>query len=117
MCACSVTQLCLTLRPMDCSQPSSLSMESSRQEYWSGLPFPTPGDLSDLGIKPVSLGAPALAGGFFPIEPAGYRSEKGQEERLSHSHSVSSFNDNHKENCEICKTLFCKLPFFSKNKG
>ena len=81
-------------------------MESSRQEYWSGLPFPTPGDLSDPGIKPVSLEAPALAGRFFPIEPAGYRSEKGQEERLSHSHSVSSFNDNHKENSEICKTLF-----------
>ena len=32
-----------------------------RQEYWSGLPFPSPGDLPDLGIKPAS---PALAGGF-----------------------------------------------------
>ena len=39
-----------------------LSMESSRQEYWSGLPFPPPGDLLDPGIKPMSL---ALAGGFF----------------------------------------------------
>jgi len=37
-----------------------------RQAYWSGLPFPSPGDLLDPGIKPVSL---ALAGRFFTIEP------------------------------------------------
>ena len=37
-------------------------MEFSRQEYWSGLPFPSPGDLLDPGIEPTS---PALAGGFF----------------------------------------------------
>ena len=40
-------------------------MEFSRQEYWSMLPFPTPGDLPDPGIKPTSLESPALAGGFF----------------------------------------------------
>ena len=43
-------------------------MGFSRQEYWSGLPFPSPGDLPDSGIKPVS---PALAGGFFTTEPPG----------------------------------------------
>ncbi|ELR53965.1 hypothetical protein M91_16140, partial [Bos mutus] len=42
-----------------------LSMGFSRQEYWSGLPFPPPGDLPDLGIEPMSLISPALAGGFF----------------------------------------------------
>ena len=42
-----------------------LSMGFSRQEYWSGLPFPSLGDLPNLGIEPVSLEAPALAGGFF----------------------------------------------------
>ena len=42
-----------------------LSMELSRQEYWSGLPFPSPGDLPNPGIKPVSFKSPALAGGFF----------------------------------------------------
>ena len=36
-----------------------------RQEYWSGLPYPTPGDLLDPGIELVSLASPALAGGFF----------------------------------------------------
>ena len=43
-------------------------MGFSRQEYWSGLPFLSPGDLSDPGIKLVS---PALAGRFFTIEPLG----------------------------------------------
>ena len=42
-----------------------LSMEFSSQEYWSGLPFPAPGDLPDPGIEPMSLVFPALAGGFF----------------------------------------------------
>ena len=43
----------------------TLSMGFSRQEYWSGLPFPSPGDLPDLGIEPMSLMSPALAGEFF----------------------------------------------------
>ena len=41
-----------------------LSLEFSRQEYWSGSPSPTPGDLLDLGIKPMSLAFPALASGL-----------------------------------------------------
>ena len=41
------------------------SMEFSRQEYWSGLPFPSPGDCPDPGMEPVSLASSALAGGFF----------------------------------------------------
>ena len=43
-------------------------MEFSRQEYWNGLLFPTPGDLPDPGISRAS---PALAGKFFTIEPPG----------------------------------------------
>ena len=42
-----------------------LSMEFSRQEYCSGLPFPTPRDLPDPGMEPTSPRAPALAGRFF----------------------------------------------------
>ena len=49
-----ITQLCPTLcNPTDCSPPAPLSMGCSRQEYWSGLPFP-PGDLSNPGIEPES---------------------------------------------------------------
>ena len=43
--------------PLDCSPPGSLSLGFSRQAYWSGLPFPSPGDLPDPGIK---LRSPAL---------------------------------------------------------
>ena len=43
-----------------------LSMGFSRQEYWSGLPFPSPGDLPDLGIKP---GSPAFQAGALTSEP------------------------------------------------
>ena len=46
-----------------------LSMEFPSQEYWSGLPVPTPGDLLDLRIEPTSPEAPASAGGFFIIAP------------------------------------------------
>ena len=49
-----------------CQAP--LSMEFSRQGYWSGVPFPSPGDLPKPGIEPTS---PALAGGFFTTEPLG----------------------------------------------
>ena len=45
-----------------------LSMGFPRQEYWSMLPFPSPGDLPDPGIKPVS---PVLADRFFTTEPPG----------------------------------------------
>ena len=55
----------------DCSCQVPLSMEFSRHEHWSGLPFPTPGDHPDPGIDPVPLASPALAGGFFTTEPPG----------------------------------------------
>ena len=46
-------------------------MRFSRQEYWSGLPFPPPGDHPDPGIEPESPAFPSLAGGFFIAEPLG----------------------------------------------
>ena len=60
-------QSCLTLcDPMNCiAHQVPLSMEFSRQEYWSGLPFPTPGNLPHPGTKPTSLASPVLAGRFF----------------------------------------------------
>ena len=57
---CSVVQLCLNLcSPMNCSSQAPLSMGISRQEYWSGLPCPPPGDLPNLGIELMS---PACTG-------------------------------------------------------
>ena len=42
-----------------------------RQEYWSGFPFPSPENLPDPGIEPISLASPALVGGFFTTELPG----------------------------------------------
>ena len=67
---------------MDCSLLAPLSMGFSRQEYWSGLPFPPPGDLPNPGIKPISLMSPALAVRFFTTsaiweaQPGDYAWEK-----------------------------------------
>ena len=65
---CSVVPEPQICSPMDCSPPDSSGF--SRQEYWSGLPFPPSGDLPDSEIKPVSLTSPALAGGFFTTSAA-----------------------------------------------
>ena len=58
-----VAQSCPTLcDPMDCNPPGFSVHRISQQEYWSGLPFPSPGDLPNPGIK---LGSPALQADFF----------------------------------------------------
>ena len=68
-CACSVSQSCLTLcDPTDCSPPS---MGFSRLEYWSGLPFPSSGDLPDPGNESIFSVSLVLAGRFFTTEPPG----------------------------------------------
>ena len=58
----SCVQLFATLWTVTCQ--ASLSVGFSRQEYWNGLPFPSPGHLPHPGMQPVSLTSPALAGGF-----------------------------------------------------
>ena len=59
----------LFLTPWAAARQAPLSMEFPRQEYWSGLPFPTPGDLPDPGIEPASLAFSELAGRFPTTEP------------------------------------------------
>ena len=71
-----VAQLCPVFffffcKPMDCSPPGSPVHGISRQEYWSGLPCPPPGDLPDPGTESVSPMSPALAGRFFTTEAPG----------------------------------------------
>ena len=70
------TQSCPTLDDrmtldMDYILPVSSVLGFTRQEYWSGLSFPTPRDLPDPGIELIFLASPALAGGFFTTEPPG----------------------------------------------
>ena len=63
-----VTQSCLTVTPWATARQAPLSMEFSRQEYWSRLPFPSSGDLPNPGIKPRS---PALQAHALPSESLG----------------------------------------------
>ena len=76
----SYVQLFVTLWTVAHQGP--LSMGSSRQVYWSGLPFPPLKNLPNPGIKPTSLVSPALAGGFFTTsaswEALNYDSLKGK---------------------------------------
>ena len=65
----SVSQSCLTVTPWAVALQTPLSMEFSRQEYWSRLPSPTPGDLPNAGIEPASLESPALASSKPPGKP------------------------------------------------
>ena len=67
---------------MDCSYQAPLSMGFSRQEYWSGLPFPSPGDLPDPGIEPRS---PALQVDSLPTELSGKPLSETQELKVTKS--------------------------------
>ena len=71
VCVCVLSCVRLFVAPWTVACQTPLSVEFSRQEYWSELPFPSPGDLPDLGIKPTSLVPPALAGRFFTTVPPG----------------------------------------------
>ena len=64
----SLSPVRLFATPWTVAHQSSLSMEFSRQEYWSGLPFPSPGDLPNPGIEP---GSPALQADALSSEPPG----------------------------------------------
>ena len=61
----------LFVTPRTIAYHASLFMGFLRQEYWSRLPFPSPGDLPDPGIKPASPVPPALQEGSLPAEPLG----------------------------------------------
>ena len=66
--SCLVAKSCPALcDPMDVAHQTPLSMGFPRQEYWSGLPFPPPGDLPHPGIKPESPALPSLPGRFFTM--------------------------------------------------
>ena len=65
----SCVQLFATPWTVACQAP--LSMGFSRQKYWRGLPYPSPGDLPNPGIEPASLKYPALAEGSLPLAPPG----------------------------------------------
>ena len=68
MCAQLLSGVQVFATPWAAAHQAPRSMEFFRQEYWSGFPFPPPGDLPNSGTESTS---PALAGGFFTTEPPG----------------------------------------------
>ena len=74
MCVWSRSVLSDSLHPMDCNLLAPWSMRFSRQEYWSGLPFPFPGDLPSPGIE---SGSPTVQADALPSEPPGENRTKG----------------------------------------
>ena len=71
-----------------------MSLKFSRQEYWSRLPLPIPGDLPDPGIKPESLASPAVAGRFFTTSAT--REDQG---------SLDGYVCMHTKSLQLCLTL------------
>ena len=101
---CSVTQSCLTVTQCTVAHQPPLFMGFPRQEYWSGLSFPPPRDLSHLGMEPTS---PALAGGFFTTEP------RGKPCRQHQVQCVKSENENHRLGWEAGREIMFILPLLS----
>ena len=66
-----VAKLCMTCDPMNCSGQASLSMGFPKQDYWSGLLFPSPGDLPDPGIEPASPESLAFQADSLPLSHLG----------------------------------------------
>ena len=98
--ALSCVQLFATPWSVVCQPP--LSMEFFRQNFWSGLPFPTPDDLLNSGTEPASLASPTLAGGFFTSSSCHLLSRGLQFSVLNHIKELLS---------EICP-LNCISNFF-----
>ena len=104
-------QSCPTLwDPWTVAHQALLSMEFSRKVYWSGLPFPLPGDLPDPGIKPISLTSPALAGRFFTTSTT-------WEYTHTHTHTWLSHFAIHLKLVQHCKVTILQLKKFAIEKG
>ena len=93
---CVLSRIQLFASPWAVACQALLSMGFSRQEYWSGLPFPPPGDLPNPGMETESPVSPALAGGFFYDQATWEAPIERKEERLE-------VNDVYQLNLSICQ--------------
>ena len=103
VCVCSVASTSLQPNGLYVAHQAPLSMEFSRQEYWSGLPFPTPGNLPISGIKHTSPVSPALAGRFFTTEPP--------EKPFQHTERCKRSGD---LNIYLCEYMYKRIYMLSK---
>ena len=75
-CECVLSHVQFFATPWSVARQAPLSMEFPRQGYWSGMPFPTPGDLPDPGIKPISLCLLHWHVDSLPLAPPGKPNER-----------------------------------------
>ena len=107
------------MTPWTVARKAPLSLLFSRQEYWSGLPLPPPGDLPELGgTKPASLASPALACGFFTTttwEACTHTHTHTHTYTHAHTHAHILFHHGLSPNIEyssLCYTVGPCHPFF-----
>ena len=96
-----------TLWTVACRNPPSMGL--SRQEYWSELPGPPPGDLPNPGIQPASLKSPALAGGFFTTIPT-WEAPQVDLLRSTQCTVVGAATAESVISTEVCKGLYRECP-------
>ena len=99
-----VTQLCLTLQSEGVCQ-APLSLEFSRQEYWIGQPFPSPGDLPNPGIEPRS---PTLQADSLPSEPPVKPVKLDKDFLKSYFNVLKNLKRKHEQNEDRNEKYFCK---------
>ena len=87
------SSLQLFVTPWTVAYQAPLSKGFSRQEYWSGLPCPPPGDLPDPGIELVSLMSPALGGGFFATSATWEAQENGTDALICRAEIETRYRD------------------------
>ena len=108
MCVCVLScfsHVQLFVAPRTAARQAPLSMGFSRQEYWSGLPCPPPGDLPNPGIEPESPVSPALAGRFFTTSVTG-------EAQYTHTHTYSRCCSVTQSCPTLCNPTDCSMPVF-----
>ena len=111
-----MAQSCLTpCDPMDCSLPGSSFPGISQARILSGLPFPTSGDLPDLGIEPTSLVSPALAGGFVNHCTSWKWRTKSKCKELPQDHQVVRLGESHPTTTDW-STYIRPLRYFKENR-
>ena len=95
VCVCMLTAVPNSVGPGTVACQSPLSMGFPRQEFWTGLLFPPPGDLSDPRIKPTSLVSSALVGGLFTVVP-------GEPSNHLNTDLEGSYTHHHTTHAEHC---------------
>ena len=91
--------------PRTVAHQTPLSIELSRQEYWSGLPSPSPGDLPNPGIEPISLVSPALEDRYFTTLPHLLTSLHGRKDKGTVQGFILTESESESEVTQLCRTL------------